>query len=235
MDALNARKSTRSFADKSVEPQILADMLWAAFGVNRHDGKRTAPTAMNKQDMDIYVLNKDGVFLYDAKENALLPVSDKDLRNINTQPFAKKAPVTLLYVAQNGRCAGMHAGSLYQNVGLFCAAFGLNNVVRGGKDDEAKFFIPMQGDMVAIVGENRKLLLFDLVEIPEMTKGQGVFLQKYQDGCGVSDIKLFNKAGGLSYPCGNGTRIETNLIGWLGHRAQVGKLPPVGFPKGNHF
>ena len=109
------------------------------------------------------------------------------------------------------------------------------NVLSVGKDDEAKFFIAMQGDMVAIVGENRKLLLFDLVEIPEMTKGQGVFLQKYQDGCGVSDIKLFNKADGLSYPCGNGTRIETNLIGWLGHRAQVGKLPPVGFPKGNHF
>ena len=136
MQALMARKSMRSFSDKSVEPQILADMLWAAFGINRPDGKRTAPTAMNKQDMDIYVLNKDGVFLYDAKENALIPVSDKDLRNINTQPFAKKAPVTLLYVAQNGRFAGMHAGSLYQNVGLFCASAGLNNVVRGGKDND---------------------------------------------------------------------------------------------------
>lgn len=135
MQALMARKSMRSFSDKSVEPQILADMLWAAFGINRPDGKRTAPTAMNKQDMDIYVLNKDGVFLYDAKENALIPVSDKDLRNINTQPFAKKAPVILLYVAQNGRFAGMHAGSLYQNVGLFCASAGLNNVVRGGKDN----------------------------------------------------------------------------------------------------
>lgn len=136
MQALMARKSMRSFSDKSVEPQVLADMLWAAFGINRPDGKRTAPTAMNKQDMDIYVLNKDGVFLYDAKENALIPVSDKDLRNINTQPFAKKAPVTLLYVARNGRFAGMHAGSLYQNVGLFCASAGLNNVVRGGKDND---------------------------------------------------------------------------------------------------
>lgn len=109
------------------------------------------------------------------------------------------------------------------------------NVLHVLDKDTAKFFIPVQGDMVAIVGENRKLLLFDLIEIPEMTKGQGVFLQKYQDGCGVSDIKLFNKADGLSYPCGGGTRIETNLVGWLGHRAQVGKLPPVGFPKGNLF
>ncbi len=136
MQALMARKSTRSFADRPIEPQVMADMLWAAFGINRPDGKRTAPTAMNRQDMDVYVLNKDGVFLYDAAENALIPVSDKDLRNINAQPFAKKAPVTLLYVAQNGKFAGMHAGSLYQNVGLFCASAGLNNVVRGGKDNE---------------------------------------------------------------------------------------------------
>lgn len=136
MQALMARKSARSFADRPIEPQVMADMLWAAFGVNRPDGKRTAPTAMNKQDMDVYVLNKDGVFLYDAAENALIPVSDKDLRSINAQPFAKKAPVTLLYVAKDGKFAGMHAGSLYQNVGLFCASAGLNNVVRGGKDNE---------------------------------------------------------------------------------------------------
>ena len=136
MQALMARKSARSFADRPIEPQVMADMLWAAFGVNRPDGKRTAPTAMNKQDMDVYVLNKDGVFSYDAAENALIPVSDKDLRSINAQPFAKKAPVTLLYVAKDGKFAGMHAGSLYQNVGLFCASAGLNNVVRGGKDNE---------------------------------------------------------------------------------------------------
>lgn len=136
MQALMARKSTRSFADRPIEPQVMADMLWAAFGINRPDGKRTAPTAMNKQDMDIYVLNKDGVFLYDAAANALIPVSDKDFRNVNAQPFAKKAPVTLLYVAKDGKFAGMHAGSLYQNVGLFCASAGLNNVVRGGKDNE---------------------------------------------------------------------------------------------------
>lgn len=136
MQALMARKSTRSFADRQIEPQVLADMLWAAFGINRPDGKRTAPTAMNRQDMDVYVLKKNGAFRYDAVENALIPVSDKDLRDINAQPFAKKAPVTLLYVAQNGKFAGMHAGSSYQNVGLFCASAGLNNVVRGGKDND---------------------------------------------------------------------------------------------------
>lgn len=106
------------------------------------------------------------------------------------------------------------------------------NLVQG---DEAKFCLPFEGDMVAIVGSNRKLLIFDALEIPEMTRGQGVFMQKYPEGVSVSDIKLFNKEDGLAYPCGGGTRIETNLVGWMGHRAQVGKMPPVGFPKSNRF
>ena len=102
--------------------------------------------------------------------------------------------------------------------------------------DKAHFCLPYQGDTVAVVGENRKLLIFDIREIPEMSRGQGVFLQKYkEENCFLSDIKLFNKADGLAYPCGNGTRIETNLVGWTGHRAQVGKFPPVGFPKANKF
>lgn len=106
------------------------------------------------------------------------------------------------------------------------------NLVQG---DEAKFCLPFEGDTVAIVGSNRKLLIFDALEIPEMTRGQGVFMQKYPEGVSVSDIKLFNKEEGLAYPCGGGTRIETNLVGWMGHRAQVGKMPPVGFPKSNRF
>mgnify|MGYP002515561144 FL=1 len=101
--------------------------------------------------------------------------------------------------------------------------------------DTAKFCLPFEGDTVAVVGDNRKLLIFDAREIPEMTRGQGVFMQKYPEGVSVSDIKLFNKADGLAYPCGGGTRIETNLVGWTGHRAQVGKMPPVGFPKSNRF
>ena len=106
------------------------------------------------------------------------------------------------------------------------------NLVQG---DEAKFCLPFEGDTVAIVGSNRKLLIFDALEIPEMTRGQGVFMQKYPEGVSVSDIKLFNKEDGLAYPCGGGTRIETNLVGWMGHRAHVGKMPPVGFPKSNRF
>lgn len=101
--------------------------------------------------------------------------------------------------------------------------------------DKAYLAVPVTGDTVAVIGDNRKLLIFDLQEIPEMTRGQGVFIQKYPAGVELSDIKLFTKEEGLAYPCGGGTRIETNLVGWFGHRAQVGKMPPVGFPKSNKF
>jgi topoisomerase-4 subunit A len=89
-------------------------------------------------------------------------------------------------------------------------------------------------DAVAVIGRNRKLLLFKLDEIPEMTRGRGVILQKYRDG-GVSDIKLFTLADGLSWSLGDKTRTETNLILWLGKRATVGRTPPVGFPRNNKF
>ncbi|MGN0903849.1 MAG: DNA topoisomerase IV subunit A [Alphaproteobacteria bacterium] len=109
-------------------------------------------------------------------------------------------------------------------------------ILKLSEGDKAHFCLPYEGDTVAVIGENRKLLIFDIREIPEMSRGQGVFMQKYkEEGCGISDIKLFKKEDGLSYPCGNGTRVETNLVGWMGHRAQVGKFPPVGFPKSNKF
>ncbi len=132
MEALRDRQTVRSFSSKPIEPQVLSNMLWAAFGVNRRDeGKRTAPTALNKQNIDVYVLSSSGVWRYDAVNNRLILLSQTDLRPLlNSQDFATKAPVTLLYVAGNDIVSGMHAGSLYQNVGLFCASFGLNNVVR---------------------------------------------------------------------------------------------------------
>lgn len=90
------------------------------------------------------------------------------------------------------------------------------------------------GDMVAIVGDNRKLLVFKMEEIPTMARGRGVTLQKYKDG-GMSDVQIFNEADGFTYTRAGGTKTETDLIAWLGHRAQVGKLAPFGFPKSNKF
>lgn len=98
----------------------------------------------------------------------------------------------------------------------------------------AKFCKKMSGDMVAVIGDNRKLLVFKAEEVPTMARGRGVTLQKYKDG-GLSDIQIFNEADGFTYTRAGGTKTETDLLTWLGHRAQVGKLAPFGFPKSNRF
>ena len=88
--------------------------------------------------------------------------------------------------------------------------------------------------MVAVIGENRKLLLFSIDEIPEMTRGRGVILQRYKEG-GLRDIKTFLKSNGLSWKIGDKTRTETDLMSWEGTRAQAGRLPPKGFARSNKF
>ena len=92
----------------------------------------------------------------------------------------------------------------------------------------------VDGDMVAVVGENRKLLIFPLNQIPEMRRGQGVALQKYKDG-GLSDVKTFHAKDGLTWASGDRVRTETNITEWVGNRAGAGKLPPQGFPRSNKF
>ncbi|MBT4115084.1 MAG: DNA topoisomerase IV subunit A [Rhodospirillaceae bacterium] len=104
----------------------------------------------------------------------------------------------------------------------------------GAGDDEAVVCAPVSGDQVAVIGENRKLLIFPLDEIPEMTRGRGVILQRYKDG-GLADVKTFNMADGLSWKTGERTRTETDLMAWQGKRAQSGRLPPKGFSKANKF
>jgi DNA gyrase/topoisomerase IV subunit A len=99
---------------------------------------------------------------------------------------------------------------------------------------EAQVCTPAEGDMVACIGENRKMLLFPIDQVPEMARGRGVMLQKYKDG-GLSDAKVYTKKEGLSWRLGDKTRTETNLRDWIGERAQAGRLPPQGFPRGNKF
>lgn len=100
--------------------------------------------------------------------------------------------------------------------------------------EAAVFCRRIAGDMVAIIGDNRKLLVFKLEEIPTMARGRGVTLQKYKDG-GMSDVQIFKEEEGFVYTRAGGTKTETDLLGWLGHRGQVGKLAPFGFPKSNKF
>ncbi len=94
--------------------------------------------------------------------------------------------------------------------------------------------VPVKGDHVAVIGENRKLLIFPLEELPEMKRGQGVALQKYKGG-GLSDVKTFTLEAGLSWSLGERTRVETDLLPWLGKRASSGRMPPNGFPRSNSF
>ncbi|CAK7064504.1 MAG: hypothetical protein DELT_01584 [Desulfovibrio sp.] len=127
MEALNARHANRKISNKKpVDMQTLSNLLWATWGVNRPDGKRTAPTAMNKQEIQVYAAIESGVWLYDGNKNELVQVLQDDVRS----KFGG-VPVTLLFVAPaNGTISGLHAGSLYQNAGLFCASAGLANVVK---------------------------------------------------------------------------------------------------------
>jgi SagB-type dehydrogenase family enzyme len=146
MQVLKDRHSTREFSSQKLSPQVLSNLLWAAFGVNRPDGKRTAPSAMNWQEIDIYVATQDGLYLYDAKANALNPILAQDVRgSTGQQPFVKEAAVDLVYVAdlaKTGRTAGedqilytaADTGFIAQNVYLFCASEGLAVVVRGSVD-----------------------------------------------------------------------------------------------------
>jgi topoisomerase-4 subunit A len=107
------------------------------------------------------------------------------------------------------------------------------NLAKGEK--AAVCAVVADGDnTVAVIGENRKLLLFPLAEVPEMTRGRGVILQKYKDG-GLSDVKTFARREGLTWSQGERTRTETDLRPWIGKRAQAGRLPPTGFTRSNKF
>jgi len=146
MQALSQRKTSREFSTKELPDQVLSNMLWAAFGINRPDGKRTAPSAMNMQETDIYVATAKGLYLYDAKANSLVPVLKEDIRaKTGGQPFVATAPVNLVYVAdlsKMGRASdedkafysATDTGFISQNVYLFCASEGLATVVRGYVD-----------------------------------------------------------------------------------------------------
>ncbi len=138
MRALANRKSTKKYGSRGITEQVLANLLWAASGQNRETGGLTIPTSMNSQDLDIYLLKADGTWLYVPKYHRLKKVSDTDLRFLTAkQDYVLDAAMVLIYVSgQDDMTAGMHAGSAYQNVGLYTAATGMGNVVRAFFDKE---------------------------------------------------------------------------------------------------
>jgi SagB-type dehydrogenase family enzyme len=150
MQALKERKSAREFSDKELPLQVLSNLLWAAFGINRPDlGKRTAPSALNWQEIDVYVATAHGLYLYDAKAQALRPILAQDIRPLTgRQSFVQKAPINLVYVADFARMgtatpedkalySAADTGFIGQNVYLYCASEGLATVVRGSIDRPA--------------------------------------------------------------------------------------------------
>jgi topoisomerase-4 subunit A len=124
--------------------------------------------------------------------------------------------------------------------GFIVSRFQLVAQTRGGKQilnvegTKAILCREVCGDHIAVIGQNRKLLIFKANEIPEMVRGKGVILQRYKDG-GLSDVKFFTLTEGLSWKSGGKAHSETNLLPWLGKRGQGGKLPPTGFPRSNQF
>jgi len=169
-ETLRKRKSTNAFQSQSLPKEKLLDLLWAAWGINRADsGKRTAPSAMNAQEIDIYVLTSEGAFVYDAKGNQLASVLAQDLRSkATTMGSMRDAPVHLVFVAdyakfrtvpqsQKELYSACHTGFIGQNVYLYCAAEGLGahfhtSIDRAGlktslnlRDDQAIVFAQVVG------------------------------------------------------------------------------------------
>ncbi len=151
MEVLKNRRSDRAFSPKALPDQVLSNLLWAADGITRADGKRTAPSAVNWQEIDVYVATADGLWLYDAKAHALTQVLAADIRETTgKQPFVKDAPVNLVFVADLTKMkmpgitdddkkmwAAADTGFISENVYLFCAGEGLSTVVRGLIDKPA--------------------------------------------------------------------------------------------------
>ena len=151
MEALANRHSEREFANKKLSQQDLSDLMWAAIGINRKDGKRTAASALNKQDVDVYVLMEEGAYLYDPKAHQLNPVAEGDHRPLigGKQTSVNSAPACLLMVSDvskfgnvgtpqlRERFGALDAGLVSQNIALFCSGCGLVTVPRGSMEADA--------------------------------------------------------------------------------------------------
>jgi len=150
LQLLMKRESSRAFSSAPLPNAVLSNLLWAAAGISRPEsGKRTAPTANNRQEIDVFAATAKGLYLYDAKANTLKPMLARDIREITgKQAFVKEAAVNLIYVADLAKSSAASEGdkTLYaaaatgfisQNVYLYCASEGLATVVRASIDRPA--------------------------------------------------------------------------------------------------
>ena len=154
MEAITARKTSREFSAKRIEPQDLSNILYAVWGIS-HDDKRTIPTARNLQKMNVYAVVDGGIWRYDGKQNILIRTGEAEdiIPALAKQDFVLEAPLTLIFTGEpdDHDYMAMHAGSAYQNVALYCASRGLNNVVRGLIDyEKAGEVLGLEGEKVII-------------------------------------------------------------------------------------
>jgi len=172
MEALAQRRSAREFSPRELPSQMLSDLLWAAAGINRPDsGKRTAPTARNMQEIEVYAVLPGGAYCYDPQAHALRFVAAGDLRPLTgMQPFVAAAPLNLVYVADLSKMgdvspegqtlySGTDTGFISENVYLFAASAGLATVVRGSVEREAL-------TKALALGADRKIVLTQTVGYP---------------------------------------------------------------------
>ena len=175
MQLLWKRKSSRQFSPEPLPVEVLSNLLWAGFGINRPDGKRTAPSAMNCQDIDIYVILPDGLYLCDPKANQLKLLLAEDLRGLaGTQAYVKEAPANLIFVSDYAKMgdkipnelkilfSGAHAGFISENVYLYCASEGLVTVIRAFID------IPALSKVMKL-RPDQKIILAQSVGYPKKT------------------------------------------------------------------
>jgi len=148
MEAMSKRQSARSFSGEPLSNQMLSNLLWAAWGINRsEDGRRTAPSSHNEQNTVLYCALAEGLYTYDAQNHSLVLVAKKDIRaETGTQEYVGSASLNLVYVAKGDSAASwdearinaacINAAFIAQNVYMFCASEGLSCVVRGSFDGE---------------------------------------------------------------------------------------------------
>jgi SagB-type dehydrogenase family enzyme len=173
MQVLKDRHSSREFSGRELPADVLSNLLWAAFGINRPGtGGRTAPSAHDWEEIDVYVATAKGLYLYEPQDHALREILAQDVRaKTGMQPFVEEAPVNLVYVADLTRMteatpedkawySGPDAGFIAQNVYLFCASEGLAVVVRGMVDRRAL------GELMSLTPEE-KIVLAQTIGYPK--------------------------------------------------------------------
>jgi nitroreductase len=154
MKIIDQRASARVYSNKAISDETLSEILWSAFGVNSHN-TRTIPTAMNEQNLKVFVVYNNSIWQYDGMVNTLVKVSDEDIMEyIAKQDFVRNAPLNLIYTGSDKNFSTFHAGAAAQNVSLYAISKGLKSIVRGYIDkEELKDKLRLDRDEFVIINQ----------------------------------------------------------------------------------